>query len=82
MEKHSKQLVEVWGDTVAIGDLLKSLFICTSTTMGVYFLAPNHPPFPLIGGLLGAIIGFILCSCLFHPKRKLVEWNSGKEKDE
>jgi hypothetical protein len=79
MRKNSKQLVEVWGDTVAIGDLLKSLLICTSISMGVYFLAPNQPSYPLVGGLIGAMIGFILCSCLFHPKRKLVEGNSKKE---
>jgi len=71
MKKYSKQLVEVWGDTVAIGDLLKSLFICTSTTMGAYFLAPNPPPFPIDWWSVGCYNRFYSLLLPVSPEKKI-----------
>jgi len=61
--------VEVWEDLVHIKDLVISLLICTITTLGGYFIAPNDPPKPLFYGLIGALIGFGICSIIIKPKR-------------
>lgn len=72
------EFVEVWEDLVTIKDLVISLIICSVVTMVSYFIAPNEPPKPLFFGLAGAIIGFIICSILFKPKRNLVGIKDGK----
>jgi hypothetical protein len=64
-----KDHVEVWEDLVRIKDLVFSLFICSITTLGGYFIAPNDPPKPLFYGLIGALIGFGICSIVIKPKR-------------
>lgn len=61
--------VEIWEDLVNIKDLVLSLFICSFTTLGGYFLAPNEPPRPLFYGLAGALIGFLISSIQIKPKR-------------
>ncbi|MFD2044247.1 hypothetical protein ACFSTA_10170 [Ornithinibacillus salinisoli] len=61
--------IEVWEDLVHIKDLMISLIICSVTTLGAYLIAPNEPPKPLIFGLIGAVIGFIISSILIKPKR-------------
>jgi len=68
--------IEVWEDLVSIRDLVLSLFICSVTTLGGYFLAPNEPPMPLFIGLLGALLGFVISSYLISPKRILQEIES------
>ncbi|MCM0649784.1 hypothetical protein NBE98_15565 [Clostridium swellfunianum] len=67
--------IEVWEDLVNIKDLLISLIVCSITTLGGYFAAPNKPPKPLLFGLTGAIVGFVICSILVKPKRTFVEIN-------
>ncbi|WML44018.1 hypothetical protein [Neobacillus sp. PS3-40] len=57
IDKNSKT-IEDWEDLVNINDLVLSLFICSITALGGYFIAPNEPPMPLFFGLLGALIGF------------------------
>ncbi|MEK5379403.1 hypothetical protein [Niallia sp. FSL W8-0635] len=61
--------IEVWEDLVQIKDLVMALVICSITTMGAYFIAPNEAPKPLFFGLAGALIGFIICSFIIKPKR-------------
>jgi hypothetical protein len=73
--EHSKKNIEVWEDLVNIKDLVIALIICSATTLGGYFLAPNKPPKPLFFGLSGAIIGFLLCSIFIKPKRIFIETN-------
>lgn len=63
--------IEVWEDLINIKDLVIALIICSITTMGAYFIAPNEAPKPLFFGLGGAIIGFIICSFIIKPKRNL-----------
>lgn len=65
----SNQNIEVWEDLVSIKDLVLSLVICSLTTLGGYLIAPNEPPKPLIFGLVGALVGFIICSVIINPKR-------------
>lgn len=65
--------IEVWEDLVKIKSLVWSLLICSSTTLGGYFIAPNESPKPLFFGLTGAIIGFIICSLFVKPKRTIHE---------
>ncbi|HLR67411.1 hypothetical protein [Virgibacillus alimentarius] len=64
-----KENVEIWEDVVNIKDLLISLIISSITTLGGYLIAPDTPPKPLIFGLIGAIIGFIISSVIIKPKR-------------
>jgi hypothetical protein len=73
----SEQNIEVWEDLVNIKDLVLSLVICSVTTLSGYLLAPNTPPKPLIFGLVGALIGFIISSIIIKPKRNFQY--SGKE---
>lgn len=68
-----KNNIEVWEDLVNIKDLVISLIVCSITTLGGYFLAPKVPPKPLLFGLLGAIIGFVICAILIKPKRIFIE---------
>ncbi|WP_010651874.1 hypothetical protein [Oceanobacillus massiliensis] len=63
--------IEVWEDVINIKDLLLSLFICTATTMGGYLIAPDEPQKPLLYGLVGVIVGFIISSIIIKPKRTL-----------
>jgi hypothetical protein len=68
-----KKNIEVWEDLVNIKDLVTCLIICSITTLGGYFIAPNKPPKPLIFGLSGAIIGFVICSFIIKPKRLFID---------
>ena len=72
--------VEVWEDLVHIKDLVISLLICSITTLGGYFIAPNDPPKPLFYGLIGALIGFAICSVIIKPKRTFKELEVEGEK--
>ncbi|WP_077302864.1 hypothetical protein [Virgibacillus pantothenticus] len=67
--KEKEENIEVWEDLVHIKDLVLAIIISTITTLGAYLIAPNDPPKPLIFGLIGAVIGFIICSLLIKPKR-------------
>jgi uncharacterized BrkB/YihY/UPF0761 family membrane protein len=69
-EKKQGEYIEVWEDLVHIKDLVLSIVICTVITMGAYFIAPNEPPKPLVFGLIGAVIGFIISSIIIKPKRR------------
>ncbi|MGY3777642.1 hypothetical protein [Isobaculum melis] len=69
-----KNLIEIWGDLVALKDLLIAIAICSVTTMGGFFLAPSTDATKqLFFGLAGAVIGFILSSILIKPKRTVTE---------
>lgn len=70
-----KKNIEVWEDLVGIKDLVIALMVCSVTTLGAYFLAPNEPPKPLFFGLSGAIIGFVICAIFIKPKRTFIELN-------
>lgn len=61
--------IEVWEDIVNIRDLIFSLIISSVTTLGGFLIAPDDSSKPLIFGLIGAVLGFIICSLLFKPKR-------------
>lgn len=61
--------IEVWEDLVSIKDLLLSLTICSVTTLGGYFIAPDESPKPLFFGLIGIVVGFLISSIIIKPKR-------------
>ncbi|WP_249871435.1 hypothetical protein [Oceanobacillus saliphilus] len=63
--------IEVWEDVVNIKDLLLSMLICTGSAMGGYLLAPDDPQKPLLYGLAGVVIGFLISSMIIKPKRTL-----------
>lgn len=68
-EESKPEHIEVWEDLVKIKSLILSLFICSTTTLMGYFIAPNQAPKPLFYGLIGALLGFIFCSIIIKPKR-------------
>jgi hypothetical protein len=72
IEEKEKVNIEVWEDLVSIKDLALTLLICSFTTLGAYFLAPNEPPKPLFFGLFGALIGFVITCFIINPKRDLL----------
>ena len=67
--------IEIWDDLVCIKDLVKALLICIITTFCGYFLSPSDSYKPLLFGLVGAIVGFLVSSFLIKPKREFVEEN-------
>ncbi|UJL46846.1 hypothetical protein KFZ58_02525 [Virgibacillus sp. NKC19-16] len=70
-EQDKGKNIEVWEDLVNIKDLLLSMVICSALALGGYLIAPNEPPRPLIYGLVGVVIGFIISSIIIKPKRTL-----------
>lgn len=73
MKEKEEYNIEVWEDLVNIKDLVKALIICMITTFSGYFLAPNDSVKPLLFGLVGAIMGFIVSSFIIKPKRKFIQ---------
>ncbi|GKU23748.1 hypothetical protein [Clostridium folliculivorans] len=69
----SKTNIEVWEDLVSIKELALSLIICSVTAFGAYFIAPKERPKQLLLGLIGAIVGFVICSIIIKPKRTFIE---------
>ncbi|RYL94420.1 hypothetical protein [Sporolactobacillus sp. THM19-2] len=67
--KHDSEMIEIWDDVVRIRDLVLAIAINSITTLGGYFAAPDHAPMPLLFGLIGAVIGFMICSLFIKPKR-------------
>ncbi|WP_164214950.1 hypothetical protein [Virgibacillus sp. YIM 98842] len=80
MEENSQKdkYVEIWEDNVNIKDLLMAMSLCIGFALGGYLLAFGDTP-PLIFGLAGAVIGFIISSILIKPKRKLSMLKEGEE---
>lgn len=68
-----KKNIEIWEDLVYIKDLIISIIICLGTTFGGYFIAPNESPKPLLFGIVGAFLGFVISSFIIKPKREFVE---------
>ncbi len=71
--KSSENNIEIWEDLVNIRDLVKALVISILTTFCGYYLSPNDSYKPLLFGLAGAIVGFIISSFLIEPKREFIE---------
>lgn len=71
MATKMSEFYEVWEDTVSIRGLALSLVITVSLTMFGYLVVPGEEPYPLIAGLTGAVLGFIISIFLCSPKRKL-----------
>lgn len=68
-----QHLLDIWGDTVSLSDLTRSIALSLIFTFIGYFLANStNPTQQLFLGLLGAVIGFTLNSLLFQPKRIII----------
>ncbi len=73
-KKDKDDKVILWGDVVSLRDLVISIIIAIVTTMGGYFLAPSdNQSMQLFFGLGGSVLGFIITSILFKPKRIVEE---------
>lgn len=79
MEEENKNYVDIWGDNVNIKDLVISMVLCIGFALGGYILAPNEPPSPLIYGLVGGAIGFIISSIIIKPKRNITKMEGEEE---
>ena len=66
-------LYEVWEDVVDFKQLLLSLLINTVGALGGYIIAPNVKPYPLLYGLAGAGIAFLVTAFMIKPKRSLIK---------
>ncbi|MEI3604400.1 hypothetical protein SPD48_01730 [Pseudogracilibacillus sp. SE30717A] len=73
MNDENKNYVEVWEDNVKVKDLLISMLLCIGLSLGGYIIAPGEAPQPLIFGLSGGVIGFIISSIIIKPKRKIIQ---------
>lgn len=68
-----REMVEIWGDVVAIKSLLLSITISVVTTMGLFFLAPSGDKTKgLFFGLFGAVLGFVISALIIKPKRNII----------
>ncbi|MFK5584098.1 hypothetical protein [Serinicoccus sp. LYQ131] len=72
---------EVWGDTASIGDLVKAVVLTVGLTMAAYLLVPGEAPVPLVAGLGGAVLGFVLSSFLIPTKRVLAAADEDADAD-
>ncbi|WP_099159637.1 hypothetical protein [Virgibacillus ndiopensis] len=73
MNDENKNYVDIWGDNVKIKDLGISMLLCIAFALGGFILAPGEAPQPLITGLVGGVIGFIISSIIIKPKRNITK---------
>ncbi|WP_085994329.1 hypothetical protein [Oceanobacillus senegalensis] len=73
MSKEYKRLVDIWGDNVDIKDLGIAMGLCIGFALGGYIIAPGEAPQPLIVGIIGGVIGFVISSFVIKPKRNITE---------
>ena len=71
MGEKKEVFYDVWGDNVDLRDLLISMALSIVGTLGGYLIAPNEAPMPLVFGLIGGIIAFIISSIIIKPKRRI-----------
>lgn len=74
-----KNYVEVWADHVKIKDLLIAMILCIVFSLGGFIIAPGEAPQPLIFGLIGGVIGFIISSFIIKPKRDIIMLDDEEE---
>lgn len=72
MEKRNNTFYDIWGDNVNLRDLLISIVLSIALTLGGYLLAPSEQPWPLVFGLSGGLLAFIISSIIIKPKRKII----------
>ena len=77
MEEEQKDNIDIWEDNVKIKDLGIAMLLCIIFTLGGYIIAPGEAPQPLIFGLIGGVIGFIISSIIIKPKRKITKIEKG-----
>lgn len=80
----SGKYADVWGDTVAINELVISCFIGTILSLGLYIVGTKifekvkgldpglQKGYALLVGVGGCILAAIICAKLFKPKREIV----------
>lgn len=79
MKEKQGEYYDVWGDNIDLKELLISMLLSVIGTLGGYLIAPNEAPMPLVFGLVGGIIAFIVSSIIFKPKRRITMEERGDE---
>lgn len=74
MKEEKKEYIDIWGDNVKISDVVLSVSISIGLAIGGYMVAPNEDPKPLIFGLVGSVLGFLISSIIIKPKRNLTRF--------
>lgn len=78
------QLVEVWGDTVSYGELIKAIVIGVVVSLTVFFTAKYliegvvtdtalAHAYAMLAGLGGCLLAGFISARLFKPKRQVLE---------
>lgn len=81
---HQHDFVEVWGDTVSLSALSKSIAIGAILSISFFYsskwilekYSENQVlahAYSMLFGLLGCLIAGFLCAILFKPKRKILQ---------
>lgn len=73
LNEEQKNNIDIWEDNVKIKDLGIAMLLCIVFTLGGYIIAPGDAPQPLIFGLIGGVIGFVISSIIIKPKRKITK---------
>lgn len=73
MSEEKKNLVDIWEDNVDVKDLAIAMGLCILFALGGYLIAPGDGPQPLIFGICGGVVGFIISSIVIKPKRIISE---------
>lgn len=75
-------LVEVWGDVIAVKELLLSIAISVTLGMTAYLIAPDNSSAKLLFSIGGIVIATIINSLLFKPKRVITISERPAEEEE
>ncbi len=78
--KKEKKLINILGDIADFQEVLYSMIISVCLSLVAYKFAPEKAPMPLLFGLLGLIIAFVINNFLFKPKR-IIKYDEGDEND-
>ncbi|EPF74443.1 hypothetical protein [Acinetobacter rudis] len=82
--ENNEELVEVWGDTVSLSALIKSILIGAIFSVSFFYasqlvltkIVENQTlahAYSMLCGLVGCLIAGFVCSILFKPKREILE---------
>lgn len=83
-EQSGSRYAELWGDVVDLRHLAAAMVIGGATSLAIYILAARvfsglvekasvAHAYAMLAGLVGCVLGGVICAWRFKPKRLLVE---------